>query len=68
MIWQRGVFRRGEPSAALPPMPVGHLHVPYLPAPGGDGTSEQEHKNLRDRIVQWVRKIIAAALPFIGKK
>ena len=34
---------------------------------GRVASSEQVHTDLRDRIVQWVRKIIATALPFIGR-
>jgi pyrrolidone-carboxylate peptidase len=47
-------------------VPVGHLHVPILPAPDGSAESEKTHTSLRDTIIQWVKKLISNALKHMG--
>jgi pyrrolidone-carboxylate peptidase len=47
-------------------VPVGHLHVPVLPAPDGSAASEKTHTTLRDTIIQWVKKLISNALKHMG--
>lgn len=53
-------------SDAKSRVPVGHLHVPVLPAPDGSAASEKAHTSLRDTIIQWVKKLIANALIHMG--
>lgn len=64
IFYRTALLRADEKSA----VPVGHLHVPYQPAPTGSAASETEHTQLRDRIVAWVKKLIANALQSMGKK
>jgi pyrrolidone-carboxylate peptidase len=47
-------------------VPVGHLHVPYQPAPDGSAAAEKKHTKLRDTIIQWVKKLISNALKSMG--
>jgi pyrrolidone-carboxylate peptidase len=62
IFYRTALLRADEKS----PVPVGHLHVPYQPTPTGSAKSEKEHTNLRDSIVQWVKKLIANALKSMG--
>ncbi|MDI1292348.1 MAG: DUF4157 domain-containing protein [Methylobacter sp.] len=64
IFYRTALLKADEKSS----VPVGHLHVPYLPAPTGSATSEKQHANLRDSIVAWVKKLIANALKSISKK
>jgi len=64
IFYRTALLRADEKSS----VPVGHLHVPYQPAPTGTTKSEKEHTTLRDRIVARVKKLIANALKSMGKK
>lgn len=64
IFYRTALLRANEKST----VPVGHLHVPYQPAPAGPAKSEKEHNRLRDAIVGWVRKLIGNALKALGKK
>jgi pyrrolidone-carboxylate peptidase len=64
IFYRTALLRASEKSS----VPVGHLHVPYQPAPDGSGKSEKEHTTLRDTIVAWVKKLIANALKSMGRK
>ena len=44
---------------------VGHLHVPFQAPPGTEAGAEVRHSSLRTKIIMWVKKIIALALPHI---
>jgi pyrrolidone-carboxylate peptidase len=48
-------------------VPVGHLHVPRQKAPGSP-SEERTQRTVRDAIVKWVRRLIANALSWMGKK
>jgi pyrrolidone-carboxylate peptidase len=62
------VFYRAASLKDKSPVRVGHLHVPYLPAPDGTPASEHAHTTLRDRIVTWVIKLISLALPYVKRR
>jgi pyrrolidone-carboxylate peptidase len=62
IFYRTALLRADEKST----VPVGHLHVPNLPAPTGTPASEKEHTKLRDSIVQWVKKLISNALKSMG--
>ena len=64
-IFYRTALLKTEEKSSVP---VGHLHVPNLPAPKGDPKSEAQHTKLRDLIVSWVKKLIANALKWMGGK
>ncbi len=64
-IFYRTALLRADEKSAIP---VGHLHVPYQPAPTGDAKSEVEHTKLRDSVVAWVKRLIANALTSMGGK
>jgi pyrrolidone-carboxylate peptidase len=63
IFYRTALLRADEKST----VPVGHLHVPYQPAPTGTAKSEKEHSSLRDRIVARVKKLIANALKSMGR-
>lgn len=64
VFYRTALLRRDEKSS----VPMGHLHVPKPPASTGTPESEKANAGLRDLIVQWVKKLIAAALATMGKK
>jgi pyrrolidone-carboxylate peptidase len=62
IFYRTALLKADEKSS----VPVGHLHVPYQPAPTDSGESEKKHTKLRDSIVEWVKRLIANALKSMG--